>query len=523
MSCMCPVCVRAQDLARGPSDSDSDSDSLEPVCKRTRVGGGPAGGGGASAGPAFPKGQENEPPNQQHEHADDNKLAKAILKEKDPAALLSLSGVKVRRSDTPLADKNLKTAKKARNMLAKRLHPDKSKADKELATKATKAVNNAWERVSGKAAQEVDVEDEADDSDDSDYLTNETEESEGEEEPSGESLGSTDSKEDEEDQEDEEDEKDEEEVTELGKLVRQIPKSKGGHIILNGTTVAVMAEIVKLMLPNVKVATEPLILYMCDPETNVWFSDDLQCQTLLAKVEQSLPEREDVKELDDDDQRHLLALYRTYKLDSDYKKLKNSLTIDPALQDHSFASKLNRTLGKGMLPFRDGVVVLNGDNYYQRAITSTDYVTKTLTRGIPDDMRLQWDDTAKLTKLTELLRKNFGDEASYKQFLQRVAWMLLHGKPNDRKFWIEMYGVPNAGKTMLLEALKQAFPGLVDSAKCSFVDARHRKSAQAADEVLWKMQGMRLVYFEEPEPGYARGFLQLTLSRAQLRLPFFFA
>ena len=48
--------------------------------------------------------------------------------------------------------------------------------------------------------------------------------------------------------------------------------------------------------------------------------------------------------------------------------------------------------------------------------------------------------------------------------LECFAWAILHGKPNDAKFWIELAGPADGGKTMLLTAIAKCLPGLVKKA-----------------------------------------------------------
>eukprot|EP00966_Prymnesium_polylepis_P183600 4255207-Prymnesium_polylepis.1 len=60
-----------------------------------------------------------------------------------------------------------------------------------------------------------------------------------------------------------------------------------------------------------------------------------------------------------------------------------------------------------------------------------------------------------------MIRKNFCDEASYRQVMERLAWAILHGKPSESKWWLELCGPADGGKTALLIALCNCFPGLV--------------------------------------------------------------
>jgi hypothetical protein len=82
--------------------------------------------------------------------------------------------------------------------------------------------------------------------------------------------------------------------------------------------------------------------------------------------------------------------------------------------------------------------------------------------------------------------------------LECLAWAILHGKPNDAKFWIELAGPADGGKTMLLTAIAKCLPGLVKKVNISLFSTGESKKSSGPNEALCELQGVRLAYGEEP-------------------------
>ena len=82
--------------------------------------------------------------------------------------------------------------------------------------------------------------------------------------------------------------------------------------------------------------------------------------------------------------------------------------------------------------------------------------------------------------------------------LECFAWAILHGKPNDAKFWIELAGPADGGKTMLLTAIAKCLPGLVKKVNISLFSTGESKKSSGPNEALCELQGVRLAYGEEP-------------------------
>jgi hypothetical protein len=79
-----------------------------------------------------------------------------------------------------------------------------------------------------------------------------------------------------------------------------------------------------------------------------------------------------------------------------------------------------------------------------------------------------------------------------------LAWAILHGKPNDAKYWIELSGPADGGKTMLLTAIANCLPGLVKKINISLFSTGESKKSSGPNEALCELQGLRLAFAEEP-------------------------
>lgn len=82
--------------------------------------------------------------------------------------------------------------------------------------------------------------------------------------------------------------------------------------------------------------------------------------------------------------------------------------------------------------------------------------------------------------------------------MERFAYAILHGKPNDKKYWVELMGPADGGKTMLLAALERCLPGIVKKINITTFSTSESKSSKGPNEALLELQGVRLAYAEEP-------------------------
>eukprot|EP00966_Prymnesium_polylepis_P325777 7381722-Prymnesium_polylepis.1 len=210
--------------------------------------------------------------------------------------------------------------------------------------------------------------------------------------------------------------------------------------------------------------------WSCELGDNRWSTDDVRFKRLLFRM------RGDLEHWAENEG----ALESYFERDPDY--------YDPTLHE-----KMDKTLGAG-------------DTHLVRALAPTDYVSVAgaVDRDLPDDDELdaKWGDDAMFRALHAKLRKNFSDEASCKQTLERFAWAICHGKPNDAKWWIELSGPADGGNTMLLTAYSKCLPGLVKKINISlFSTTESKKSSGPNVEALCELQGVRVAYAEEPSKG----------------------
>ena len=168
---------------------------------------------------------------------------------------------------------------------------------------------------------------------------------------------------------------------------------------------------------------------------------------------------------------------------------------------------LDKTLAPGMLAFRNGLVLdlSDADRPAVRALAPADCgsATGTVDRDLPprDVLGAKWADDELYGALRAKLGKNFSDGASARQVLERLAWAILHGKPNDAKWGLERSGPADGGKTMLLTALAKCLPGLVKKINISLFSTAESKKSSGPNEALGELQAVRLAYAEEPPAG----------------------
>mmetsp|Transcript_82832 Transcript_82832/g.165327 ORF Transcript_82832/g.165327 Transcript_82832/m.165327 type:complete len:646 (-) Transcript_82832:147-2084(-) len=184
--------------------------------------------------------------------------------------------------------------------------------------------------------------------------------------------------------------------------------------------------------------------------------------------------------------------------------LKAYIMRDRTYYDRTLHEKLDKTLESGMLAFRNGYLLDLRDAYQpcHRPLHATDYVSTTgvIERDLPpiDQFNAKWTSDQLLNELKEKIGKNFSDEVSEQQTEEHFAWAIMHGKPNDAKFWIELSGPRDGGKTMQLTTLAKCLPGLVRKVNISLFSTAESKKSSGPNEALCELQGVRLPYAEEP-------------------------
>ena len=253
-----------------------------------------------------------------------------------------------------------------------------------------------------------------------------------------------------------------------------------------------------VLLPGrFKLDTISKTLWTCDTQTNVWCTDDTTFGTLLNRLKTH--EVVDFLSAPTD----FKTLLCGYKVDY-FSKLKTSVSRTDTNHDSTFHETRDRSLAPGMLAFRNGKVLdLSGPEPALRDLAPEDHVSVTIERDLPefDTLAGAWSDDAKYEELKVKLSKNFSDEVSMQQVLERLAWAVLHGRPNDCKFWLELAGTADGGKTMLLEVLAKVLPGMVKKTNISLFSTFESKKSSGPNEALAGLRGLRIAFAEEPSDG----------------------
>ena len=219
----------------------------------------------------------------------------------------------------------------------------------------------------------------------------------------------------------------------IDSIVESVPKTDGKDIRFNiPTTVVVMQEVLDVLLPGrFKLDTSSDTLWTCDTQTNVWTTKDTTFRTLL-----NILETHDVVDYLSEPMDFKTLLYG-YQVKY-FSELKTRMTSSLTNHDSIFYQTRDRSLAPGMLAFRNGKVLdLGGKEPGLRDLVPENHVSVTVERDLPDfdTLASEWSDDAKYQEIKAKLRKNFSDDASYRQVLERLAWAVLHGRPNAVKYW----------------------------------------------------------------------------------------
>jgi hypothetical protein len=249
-----------------------------------------------------------------------------------------------------------------------------------------------------------------------------------------------------------------------------------------GLTMDAALKIIELRAPGRLLVDAKDQVWVCDPKRNTW-------TTSLDHVNMFLYDlRDDIEQ---------------FKSGKPSAQLIRHLHIDRNYRDYTLHEKLDLSLKPGQLPFRNGYLLdLSSNESCFLSLKPTDFVSVNgvVDRDLPEDdcFERMWKDDRTFAELQALFRKQYSDEVSYQQVMERVAWAVLHGKPNDAKFWIELYGPPDSGKTATFAALAQCLPGVVKKIPIAMFSTSAKRSPEGPNEALAELQGVRLGYGEEP-------------------------
>ena len=102
--------------------------------------------------------------------------------------------------------------------------------------------------------------------------------------------------------------------------------------------------------------------------------------------------------------------------------------------------------------------------------------------------------------LESILDDLFPEEQFKREVMTRLAESLFHCS-NTHKYFVQLYGEGNNGKTTLLRILQTAFPQWVQMPSVEHLVARGVRNADAPQPWLIDVMGARILGFEEPPRG----------------------
>ena len=153
-------------------------------------------------------------------------------------------------------------------------------------------------------------------------------------------------------------------------------------------------------------------------------------------------------------------------------------------------------LDPGLVPFRDGIYDITTREL--REIEHSDMLTSKFDFDAP----ARGDDVAnERAQLENILDKLFPDEQLKHEVMTRLAESLFCCT-NTHKYFVQLYGEGNNGKTTLLRILQTAFPQWVQMPSVEHLVARAGvRNADAPQPWLIDVMGARILGFEEPPRG----------------------
>ena len=162
--------------------------------------------------------------------------------------------------------------------------------------------------------------------------------------------------------------------------------------------------------------------------------------------------------------------------------------------DDKWSLGLDR-LAPGLVPFSDGIY--NVATRELREIERSDMLTKKFDFAAP--MRGE-DVTNERAQLESVLEDLFPDKQLKLEVLTRVAESLFNCT-NIHKYFVQLWGRGNNGKTTLMRILQTAFPLWVQMPSVENLVARGVRNADAPQPWLIDVMGARILGFEEPPRG----------------------
>ena len=162
-----------------------------------------------------------------------------------------------------------------------------------------------------------------------------------------------------------------------------------------------------------------------------------------------------------------------------------------------WTQRLN-ALAPGLVPFANGLFHIATEQL--RAFRPEDLLTVKFGFDAPTAAELAHAaNTNALQVVRQCMVELFPEAALRSEVMKRLASSFFRGKPQEGKYFLQLYGEGNNGKTTLFQMLRTAFPAWVQMPEVEHLLMHGRRSDANAPQP-WKMDvmGARLVLLEEP-------------------------
>ena len=150
----------------------------------------------------------------------------------------------------------------------------------------------------------------------------------------------------------------------------------------------------------------------------------------------------------------------------------------------------------GLVPFKNGLY--NIATRQRRDFRDTDLLTVKFDFDAPRAGERYMREKA---FVKQMLQRLFPENALREEVMKRVAQSFFEGKPHVGKYFLQLYGPGDNGKSTFIAMLRIAFPAwVVDVPVHHFLFTGHRTDANAPQPWKLDVMGARIVTCEEPPP-----------------------
>ena len=163
--------------------------------------------------------------------------------------------------------------------------------------------------------------------------------------------------------------------------------------------------------------------------------------------------------------------------------------------DDTWTKQLN-CLDPGLVPFANGIFDVK--TCTRREYERSDLLTYKFDFDAPEPGE---DVDAEIADVRSILHRLFPDKRLHSEVVTRVAESIFSGR-NTHKYFVQLYGEGNNGKTTLMRILQTAFPKWVQMPSVEHLVVHGGpRDANAPQPWLVEVMGARILGFEEPSRG----------------------